>query len=80
MKVISESEITESCPTFSDPMACSLSGSSVHGISRQEYWSGVPLPSLDSGITLTFYLTVLTELNFILHFVSKSQVLPILQE
>ena len=29
---------------------------------------------------LTFYLTVLTELNFILHFVSKSQVLPILQE
>ena len=50
------------------------------GFSRQEYWSGVPLPSLDSGITLTFYLTVLTELNFILHFVSKSQVLPILQE
>ena len=34
--------------TLSDPMDCmdcSLPGSSVHGISRQEYWSGVPLPS-----------------------------------
>ena len=26
-------------------MDCSLPGSSVHGFSRQEYWSGVPLPS-----------------------------------
>ena len=34
-----------SCPTLSDPMDCSLLGSSVHGFSRQEYWSGVPLPS-----------------------------------
>ena len=30
---------------FSDPMDCSPPGSSVHGFSRQEYWSGVPLPS-----------------------------------
>ena len=27
----SESEVTQSCPTFFDPMDCSLSGSSVHG-------------------------------------------------
>ena len=45
MKVKSESEVTQSCPTLSDPMDCSLPGSSVHGFSRQEYWSGVPLPS-----------------------------------
>ena len=32
MKVKSESEVAESCPTLSDPMACSLPGSSVHGI------------------------------------------------
>ena len=38
----------QSCPTLSDPMDCSLPGSSVHGFSRQEYWSGVPLPSLQS--------------------------------
>ena len=93
MKVKSESEVAQSCPTLSDPMDCSPPGSSVHGVfqarvlewvaisfsnawkwkvkvkslsrvwllatpwtaahqappsmefSRQEYWSGVPLPS-----------------------------------
>ena len=32
MKVKSESEVTQSCPTLRDPMDCSLTGSSVHGI------------------------------------------------
>ena len=32
MKVKSESEVTQSCPTLRDPMDCSLPGSSVHGI------------------------------------------------
>ena len=32
MKMKSESEIAQSCPTLSDPMDCSLPGSSVHGI------------------------------------------------
>ena len=32
MKVKSQSEATQLCPTLSDPMDCSLSGSSVHGI------------------------------------------------
>ena len=32
MKVQSESEVAQSCPTLSDPMDCSLPGSSVHGI------------------------------------------------
>ena len=32
MKVKSESEIAQSCPTLSDPMDCSPPGSSVHGI------------------------------------------------
>ena len=32
MKVKSESEVAQSCPTLSNPMDCSLSGSSVHGI------------------------------------------------
>ena len=90
MKGKSESEVTQSCPTLSNPMGCSPPGSSIHGIfqarvlewgaisfsnawkwkvkvkslsqvwlfataahqappsmgfSRQEYWSGVPLPS-----------------------------------
>ena len=32
MKVKSEREITQSCLTLSDPMDCSLPGSSIHGI------------------------------------------------
>ena len=32
MKVKSESEVAQSCPTVRDPMDCSLSGSPVHGI------------------------------------------------
>ena len=32
MKVKSESEVTQSCPTLSDPMGCNLLSSSIHGI------------------------------------------------
>ena len=32
MKVKSESEVAQWCPTLRDPMDCSLPGSSVHGI------------------------------------------------
>ena len=31
MKVKSESEVAQSCPTLSDPMDCSLPGYSIHG-------------------------------------------------
>ena len=33
------------CPTLCNPMDFSPSGSSVHGISREEYWSGLPFPT-----------------------------------
>ena len=32
MNVKSESEVAQSCMTLSDPMGCSLPGSSIHGI------------------------------------------------
>ena len=32
MKVKSEREVAQSCPTLSDPMDCSLPDSSIHGI------------------------------------------------
>ena len=32
MKVKKESEVAQSCPTLSDPVDCSLPGSSIHGI------------------------------------------------
>ena len=34
----------QSCLTLCDPMDCSLPASSVHGFSRQQYWSGLPCP------------------------------------
>ena len=45
MKEKSESEVPQSGPTLSDPMDCSLQAPPSMGFSRQEYWSGVPLPS-----------------------------------
>ena len=43
MKVKSESEVVQSCPTLRDPMNCSLPGSSVHGIfqARILEWGGI---------------------------------------
>ena len=46
MKVKSESEVAQSCPTLLDPMDCSLPGSSVHGIlqARVLEWGGHRYP------------------------------------
>ena len=38
----------QSCMTLCDAMDCSPPGSSVHGISRQEHWSGLPCPPLQN--------------------------------
>ena len=47
MKVKSESEVAQPCPTLNDPMDCiAHQAPPSMGFSRQEYWSGVPLPSL----------------------------------
>ena len=36
--------VTQSCLTLCNSMDYSLPGFSVHGFSRQEYWSGLPCP------------------------------------
>ena len=43
MKVKSESEVAQSCPTLRDPMDCSPPGSSVHGIlqARALEWGAI---------------------------------------
>ena len=43
MKVKSESEVTQSCPTPSNPMYLSLPGSSVHGIRQARVLEWVPI-------------------------------------
>ena len=45
MKVKSESEVAQLCPTLSNPMDCSPPGSSVHGIFQARGLEWVPLPS-----------------------------------
>ena len=54
MKVKSESEVAQSCPTFSDPMDCSPPGSSIHGIfqARVLEWGAIAF----SGIFTVNYL------------------------
>ena len=45
MKVKSESEVAQLCPTLSNPVDCSLPGSSVHGIfqARVLEWGAIAL-------------------------------------
>ena len=45
MKVKSESEVAQLCPTLSDPMDCSIPGSSIHGIfqARVLEWGAIAL-------------------------------------
>ena len=45
MKVKSEREVIQLCPTLSDPMDCSLPGSSVHRIFQARVLEWVPLLS-----------------------------------
>ena len=47
----SESEVTQSCPTLSDPMDCSPPGSSVHGIfqARVLEWGAIAFSRISLG-------------------------------
>ena len=50
MKVKSESEVVQSCPTLSDPMDCSPPGSSIHGILQARALEWAPIAfSFKSG-------------------------------
>ena len=72
MKVKSESEVSQLCPTLRDPMDCSLPGFSAMGFSRQEYWSGVPLPSPVTGLAFIKIVSRISSLNFVVSFISTS--------
>ena len=47
----SESEVAQSCPTLSTPWNAAHQAPPSMGFSRQEYWSGVPLPSPHKEMT-----------------------------
>ena len=48
MKVKSESEVAQSCPTLRDSMDCSLPGSSVYGIFQARVLEWVAIPFSES--------------------------------
>ena len=50
MKVKSESEVARSCPTLSDPMDCSLPGSSIHGIFQARVLEWGAIASAEGGL------------------------------
>ena len=55
MKVKSESEVVQSCPTPWDPMDCSLPGSSVHGIfqARVLEWVAIAVSKIVASSPIT---------------------------
>ena len=75
MKVKSEREVTQLCPTLSDPMDCSPPGSSVHGIcqARVLEWGAIAFSDKDVLYTyvnfiffnLLLMLLMLHNLSFI---------------
>ena len=53
MKVKSESEVAQSCLTLSDPMDCTLPGSSIHGIfqARVLEWGAIAFSTVVKNTT-----------------------------
>ena len=76
MKVKSESEVTQWCPTLSDPMDCSLSGSSFHGISQARVleWGAIAfsyicheIATLQSDLLTLVFSSFPQHINYFLH-------------
>ena len=57
MKVKSQSEVAQSCPTLLDPMDCSLPGSSVHGIFQGRVPEWVAIAFSDSEPSASYLLS-----------------------
>ena len=56
MKLKNESEVAQLCPTLSDPMDCSLPGSSAHGIFQARVLELGAMPSLTISLQSLKYL------------------------
>ena len=68
MKMKSQSEVAQSCPTLSDPMDCSPPGSSIHGIfqARVLEWAAITFSDLRASEANYCKLGVLEHEKFLL--------------
>ena len=82
MKVKSEREVPQSCPTPSDPMDCSPPGSSLHGIcqARVLEWGAIAFSALDGRGLKFAHVHCLIALVVSLSTLSNAYALIILQE
>ena len=63
MKVKSESEVAQSCPTLSDPMDCSPPGSSIRGVLQARVLEWGAIVVLVSKKLLLFFLLIAESLG-----------------
>ena len=68
MKVKRESEVPQSCPTLSDPMDCSLPGSSLHGIFQARILEWGAITFSISIVRSSYYFIDLLPLSLLLLF------------
>ena len=68
MKVKSESEVTQSCPTLSDPLDCSPPGSFIHGIfqARVLEWGAIAFSVLMFTFPLNTFIRSSCSHNFLI--------------
>ena len=70
MKVKSESELTQLCPTLSDPMYCSPPGSSAHGIFQARVLEWVAI-AFSNYVLVIFILFIFFSKYYDFHFVDE---------
>ena len=75
MKVKSEREVAQLCPTLSDPMDCSLPGSSIHGIfqARVLEWGAIDFSTYTEESSIIVSECVKTDANRLV----REKVIPI---
>ena len=77
MKVKSEGEVAQSCPTLATPWTTAHQAPPSMGFSRQEYWSGVPYGHASNARAQKWVCPVRAEVVFCFLFLGSFYFFPI---